>query len=201
MALGALKVVGRSGVLAGEAKAQMLSFVRWANDQMDIEQRIQWPLTDRVFTIYVGHYYRDADGYTYGHSIRNERRRFGKQPFHISIHIDRRALCNPFALTETLVHELRHAADYEWQELLNRGSDAFRLYYGKHKGMQRGLEDRAVIGRRAEDRARHAVLAFRRDVRETEIMRAYDRIFTPAVQEQMCPQHVRFRAALRRAGR
>ena len=201
MSFGALKVVGRSGVLAGAAREQMLSFVRWVHAQMSLDSRIQYPLTDRVFTIYVGQFYRDADGYAYGHSIRNERRHAAGRPFHISIHVDRRALCNPFALAETLVHEIRHAADYEWQELLHRGTDAFREHHGRLKGMQRGLTDREAIGRRAEARARRAVESFRRDVREGEILRAYERIFTPEVRMQMCPPHVALRAALRRAGR
>lgn len=201
MALGALKLVGRSGVLRGAAREQMLSFIRWIHVRVPLDSRIQYALTDRVFTIYVGHYYERADGYTYGHSIRNERRRAEKAPFHISIHVDRRALCNPHALAEVLVHEIRHAADFEWQELLDRGTDAFRDYHGHRKGMRRGLTDREAIGRRAEARATRAVETFRRDVRDREVIAAFDRIFSPEVRMQMCPPNVAFRAAMRRVGR
>lgn len=199
-ALNGLTLVGAK--FNADVKRALLAFTRWVHERMPTDSRPTWDFADRDFILYVGRHYRDADGITHAPLGRNKRFTDCGKAFKIAIHLHQGTFCDAFRLVDTLVHELRHAADYEWEcQLQFRMGPTQAAHYAKRKGMIRGGTTAEGNARRAEARAEHAVTAFRQTVGHKEILAAFRAHFTEEQQEHLCPQRVRFWAAMRRVGR
>lgn len=196
--------MGRSGLLKGAARDQITAFIKWCLSNMGAKSQPDFDLPDFDYRIYLGHFYAERiGGKTHMKPMRNiVRRNRHNSPYVIAIHFDRRALCDPFDMAHIIVHELRHALDYQWEmRFMDRARGEYEPKVQMRNGLLRGEFDQNVVTRKAEQRAEAATRAFFRDVREFQIIQAYESMITPEVRMQLCDQRTRFMSMMQRMGR